>query len=415
MPGSARVKVGARRLWSGIGSWLSWSAPGLSAAATSPETAEAVRERAASAAPILWLLGKVQSGKSSIVQRLTGAGEAEVGEGFKPVTRSARMFSFPADAPLLRFLDTRGLGETGYDPAEDIAAAAAKAELLLVVMRAGDPAQSAVIEAVRAARGSHPAWPVVVAQTWLHALYPHPPAHPQPYPFAAPDDPAVPAAVARCLAHQRGLFDALPGSGPVRFVPMDLTRAADGLPPEDYGLEALLDTLQDVLPQAVADRLMALPGTHGDRQADGAQAEILGYAFAAAGADTVPVVAIAAVPAIQGAMLYRLGRRFAVDWTASDVASLLGALGSAVLVRQGAMFALREAAKLVPVYGQVGGAAAAALSSFAFTYALGCAARAYLKGRQSGQAATRQAIRDAYRDALAGAFDAYRASHKPRA
>ena len=125
------------------------------------------------------MLGKVQSGKSSIVQRLTGATEAEVGEGFRPMTKTARIFDFPPEAPMVRFLDTRGLGETGYDPAEDIAACERQAQLLMLVLRAGDPAQDAVFGAAQAIRARHPAWPVVVAQTWLHALYPFPPAHPR--------------------------------------------------------------------------------------------------------------------------------------------------------------------------------------------------------------------------------------------
>jgi len=385
----------------------------VAAGVASVRAADEVRVRAADAAPIIWLLGKVQSGKSSIVQRLTGASEAEVGEGFRPMTRTARIFDFPPEAPLLRFLDTRGLGETGYDPAEDIAACARQAQLLLLVMRAGDPAQDAVFDAARAIRARHPEWPAVVAQTWLHASYPVPPCHPEPYPFTR--DGPVPSSLARALAHQRERFGGLAGSGPVMFVPLDFTRPDDELPPADYGLDALLDALAEAVPRAVMSRIDALRADQGGKITARARSAILGYSVAAGAADALPIVAIAAVPAIQGAMLRTLGSRFSVEWTGSDIASLLGAVGTAALVRQGIGFALKQGAKLIPVYGQVGGAAAASLSSFAFTYALGYAACAFLKGRQTGVAASDRDIQEAYRTALAKAFEIFRASREPPA
>ena len=70
--------------------------------------------------PVFWLFGKTQSGKTYVVRFLTGADDAEIGQGFKPCTRYSRQYQFPtADAPLLTFLDTRGLDEPGYDPQED--------------------------------------------------------------------------------------------------------------------------------------------------------------------------------------------------------------------------------------------------------------------------------------------------------
>src|SRR5262245_12728664 len=72
--------------------------------------------------PIFWLFGKTQSGKTSAIKYLTGADQAEIGKGFRPCTRFSRRYEFPtAEAPLLSFLDTRGLDEPGYDPAEDLA------------------------------------------------------------------------------------------------------------------------------------------------------------------------------------------------------------------------------------------------------------------------------------------------------
>src|SRR5690606_7350190 len=69
-------------------------------------------------APIqcLWMFGKTGSGKTSIIRSLTGAQDAEIGAGFRPQTRQSRLYDFPADElPIVRFLDTRGLGEAAYD------------------------------------------------------------------------------------------------------------------------------------------------------------------------------------------------------------------------------------------------------------------------------------------------------------
>jgi 50S ribosomal subunit-associated GTPase HflX len=60
--------------------------------------------------PVVWLIGKTQSGKTSIIRALTGSPLAEIGNGFRPCTATTRLYDFPADAPLVRFLDTRGLG-----------------------------------------------------------------------------------------------------------------------------------------------------------------------------------------------------------------------------------------------------------------------------------------------------------------
>ena len=81
----------------------------------------ALREaRARQPLPVLWLAGKTQAGKTSIIRALTGSESAEIGNGFQPCTRTARFYDFPTEAPVVRFLDTRGLGEVAYDPAEDI-------------------------------------------------------------------------------------------------------------------------------------------------------------------------------------------------------------------------------------------------------------------------------------------------------
>ena len=59
--------------------------------------------RAKMPVPVIWLLGKTQSGKTSIIRALTGSETAEIGNGFQPCTRSSRFYDFPAETPIVKF------------------------------------------------------------------------------------------------------------------------------------------------------------------------------------------------------------------------------------------------------------------------------------------------------------------------
>ena len=86
------------RLWKAVSEIQFGDVPGSGA------DPEEVRKHAQSIAPVVWLDAR-----------------AEVGEGFEPCTRTAAFYDVPPEVPLLRFLDTRGLGEADYDPANDMA------------------------------------------------------------------------------------------------------------------------------------------------------------------------------------------------------------------------------------------------------------------------------------------------------
>src|SRR5215218_513549 len=116
--------------------------------------------------PVFWLFGRTQSGKTSIIKYLTGADDAEVGSGFKPCTRFSREYPFPTpDAPVLDFLDTRGLDEPGYDPGEDIRAFGDKAHVLVVTAKVMDHALENVIEPLKTIRADRSSRPVILALT----------------------------------------------------------------------------------------------------------------------------------------------------------------------------------------------------------------------------------------------------------
>jgi|LNFM01.1.fsa_nt_gb uncharacterized protein (DUF697 family) len=379
------------------------------------ETADRdLSNRALEGAPIVWMLGKVQSGKSSIVAAITGATAAEVGSGFRPCTRTARVFDFPVEAPAVRFLDTRGLGEVGYDAADDLALAERQSHVVLIVMRATDHQQDAILDAVAAVRRRHPDWPLLVAQTCLHEAYPPDAGHVLPYPFG-PDGQSLPERLAeipdrltRSLAHQRSLFSRIGGTGPIRFVPIDFTQAGDGYEPRHYGLEPLTEALVEAAPAGIGALIGEMRASARRREARDTNPLILGHAAAAAAVDLVPIAGAIAVPGVQARMLHALAARQGVEWDRRILGEFGAGLGASIVTRFAAQFGIRQLVKLIPVYGQTVGSAAAAATSFATTYALGKAALMFLDQRRRG-VSDPAAVATAYRDALTRAFEIARA------
>ncbi len=368
--------------------------------ASIPDQSAPIADRARDLAPVVWLLGKVQSGKTSIVRALTHATDAEIGNGFRPCTRTARVFDFPIGAPIIRFLDTRGLGEAGYDPAEDIAFCEERAHLLLVVARARDMQLEPLFGALAAVRERHPDWPVVVAQTSLHESYATGERHVLPYPFSDEASEAVSTELTRVLAYQRSLFRSSFASSRLAFVPIDFTQEGDGYDPVEYGRDALIEALTSAAPAAVAVALAELPDASGASQK--ANAHILGYALAAGASDAVPIAGVVTVPVAQAAMLHKLASIHGLSWDRRAYAEFGSALGAGMIVRTASSFGLRQLVKLIPVYGQTAGAAAAAATSFATTYAMGKAANYYLSRRRRGVEV--KDLTDVYHQALRDAF-----------
>src|SRR5262245_38211469 len=210
--------------------------------------------------PVFWLFGKTQSGKTSIIKFLTGADDAEIGQGFKPCTRFAREYRFPAaETPLLIFLDTRGLEEPGYDAAEDLARFDAQAHMVIVTIRVLDFASERLLEQLQTIRRHRPSRPVVLAMTCLHEAYPQQ-QHVEPFPFRAGAwvDEAlrdqVPENLLRGMDEQlrrfRGLFD--------HAAPIDFTPIAEGFRDSSYGGAHFKETLIEALPEAYRQTLLKL-------------------------------------------------------------------------------------------------------------------------------------------------------------
>lgn len=392
-----------RGRWTGLRHRLhrALSAPHVDAG----QVEQALNEAAArEPAPVIWLLGLAQSGKTSIVRALTGSSRAAIGDGFRPCTRTASIYDFPPQAPVVRFLDTRGLGEVGYDPAEDIALCEEQSHLLIVVVRAAETRPQPVLEVLRKVRKRHPDWPVVLAQTCLHHGYDHADDkeadHVLPYPYRDEDWPEkVPDGLARLLLDQREFFADLPGKGPLLWVPIDFTLPEDGFEPVDYGLEALWEAIEEAASLGLEARLRTDPEIS-DIYSRAAHPHIVGFSLAAGTVGAFPVVDLAAGPALQAGLLHRLAGLYEQRWTGRSSAEFLGALGAGFAAAYGARLAGRSVVKLIPVWGQTAGAVLGATASGAITFALGKAACAYLGRKREGRAIDAAALRQTYRDSL---------------
>lgn len=367
---------------------------------------EKARERAQATAPIVWLLGKTGAGKTAIIAALTGDPRAEIGKGFEPCTRTAAYYDVPPEAPLLRFFDTRGLGEAGYDPANDIAWCERQSHLLLVVMQVSDPAQDDVLRALREVRRRQGGWPVVVAQTGLHRLYPSGMGHPPVYPYTGgPEDetqPSVPHALRQAVAHQRRRFDRLSGPPP-RFVPIDFTVPEDGFAPTDFGLDLLWRVLEEAGWSAFEALHLARAEAENDRIRARARPLIYGHGAAAASAGAVPapVVGIGGLAGAIAVMLRMLARRYQATWTPRTFAQFSGAVGGGTLSWWMLRYGLREALKLIPVVGTLAAGALNAAAAFAVTVAMGEAACVWLAYRRRGLTAPTEEVRRAFAQGLA--------------
>src|SRR3954469_18046411 len=208
--------------------------------------------------PVFWLFGRTQSGKTSIIKYLTGADDAEIGSGFRPCTRFSREYPFPnADAPLLDFLDTRGLDEPGYDPTEDVQKFHDRAHVVVVTIKVTDHALENVERHLRTVRADKPGRPVILALTNLHEAYPQQ-QHVVPYPFKDTLYPeGAPQDLLRSIAAQQERFKALVDD----IVPIDLTRPEEGYNDPNYGGPELRQAFLTPLPKAYRQTLLALAAT----------------------------------------------------------------------------------------------------------------------------------------------------------
>lgn len=347
--------------------------------------------------PVFWLLGKTQSGKSSVIQALTGSSRAEIGQGFRPCTRQSLVFDFPdPETAFVRFLDTRGLGEAGYDPAEDMAWCQNQAHLLMVTVKAMDHELDGVLSALRAVRHAHPDWPLLVVQTCLHEGYPHKTTdHILPYAYAGEQFAGnCPPDLVRSLNIQRQHFEDLNA----RFVAVDLTQPEDGYAPADYGLDALWSEIESALPTGLRQMLLqnrVQADQLNDVYAQHAYPHVVAYAISCGllAMTPVPAASVPLVIAAQGKLFHSIASIYGLALTRRSVYEVASAVGVG-----GLSFGIgvRELAKFVPGWGSL----IAGLSTAAVTYALGMTLCYYYVQTRQGHAFSPEMLKAVYDEQL---------------
>jgi uncharacterized protein (DUF697 family)/GTPase Era involved in 16S rRNA processing len=323
--------------------------------------------------PVVWLLGKTGAGKSSLVRALTDQKDADIGNGFQSCTRSARSYDFPPDQPLVRFLDTRGLGEAGYDSAEDLAECSGRGHVLVVMCRLDDPVQGEVADALEDVVRKDKRMRAILVLTGTDLL-PNIQAH----------------------ERARSTITARMNKAAGRDLPtVSLSLSASGTSDED-GLKKLRMLLLDTLPAAGLLLAKDLVTNAEEAAFQKIRQRVLFYAGVAGSTDVAPVIGAISVPAAQFGMLRDLGQRYGVQWDRKTSAAFLGAFGLGLGARFAASYGVRQLAKLIPVYGQTVGAVASGSISFAATYALGRSAAYFLHNYASGMVPSEAELKDIY-------------------
>jgi uncharacterized protein (DUF697 family) len=304
--------------------------------------------------PTLWLLGKTGAGKSTLVQAVTGNTEAEIGKGFRPCTQTSKQFAFPEAKPLLQFLDTRGLGESGYDATADIEVCTRQGHALILVMKVGDTEQSDTLRAIQQIKASQQICNCLLVHTASHVI----------------SDPHERERLVRYNCDQVSKTF----GNEVQSIMVDFKLPNGGTD----GMEALLNELSEMLPIVAVLLRKKQCSDEEVRKFHELQTKVLWYSGVSGVSDIVPGIGLVAVPGIQWKMLRDLADAYDLNWNKAALAELLGALGAGIGVRYSMKFGTRQVVKFLPAWGQTVGAASAAVMSFCTTYAIGRVACKYM-------------------------------------
>ena len=325
--------------------------------------------------PTLWLLGKTGAGKSSLIQALIKDTAIDVGNGFSPCTKTSKSYEYSLEKPILRFLDTRGLSESGYDPTDDIEVCKNGSHALVIVMKADDVEQSDVVNAVQKIKNTGDINHLFIVHTNILSL------------SEEERNQAI-----KYNQHQiEEVWRKKINSVCVDFAPDDNNV---------IGIDELKKLSIEMLPflnTIINDK------KHASREEDNfnkLSTEIIWYSGSAGVSDIVPGVGLISVPSIQGKMLHSLANQYSVEWDKQAFMEFIGMLGTGFAIKYSTKFVIREAVKFIPVYGQTVGAGAAALISAASTYALGRVACKYLYHKSRGEKVSTEEMKELYEKAL---------------
>ncbi|MFN6498498.1 MAG: YcjF family protein [Nostoc sp. DedQUE01] len=351
------------------------------------------------------LVGKPQAGKSSIVRGLTGVSAEIVGQGFRPHTQHTQRYAYPSnDLPLLIFTDTVGLGDVNQDTQAiiqellgDLQQKTSSARILVLTVKINDFATDTLRQIAQQLRQQYPDIPCLLAVTCLHEVYPP----------NTVDHPAYPPDFEEVNRAFTGIREAFAGLSD-RSVLIDFTLEEDGYNPVFYGLEALRDTLAELLPQAEAQAIYQLLNREevgkqiGNLYRDTARRYILPFAIMSATLAAVPLpfATMPVLTALQVSMVGLLGKLYGQTLTPSQAGGVVSAIAGGFL----AQAIGRELVKFIPVFGS----AIAASWATAYTWALGEAACVYFGDLMGGKKPDPQRIQSVMQEAFQAAQERFK-------
>ncbi len=343
------------------------------------------------------LVGKPQSGKSSIVRGLTGVSAEIVGQGFRPHTQYTQQYSYPTqDLPLLVFTDTVGLGDGTQETSEvirelvgELQPDETRAKVLILTIRINDFATDTLKQIASRIRQKHPEVPCLLVVTCLHELYP---AEVTDHPDYPPSFADIDRAFSTIQLNFAELFD--------RAVLIDFTLEEDEFHPTFYGLEAFVDALAELLPEAEARTIAQLLNDQnagkqiGDLYRDAGRRYILPFSVmaGAAAAIPLPLATMPVLTALQVSMVGALGQLYGQTLTPSQAGGVVSAIAGGFV----AQAIGRELVKFIPGFGSV----IAASWASAYTWALGEAACVYFGDLIGGKKPDPQRIQAAMKESF---------------
>ncbi|MEP0871256.1 50S ribosome-binding GTPase [Trichocoleus desertorum AS-A10] len=350
------------------------------------------------------LIGKPQSGKSSIVRGLTGVSSEIVGQGFRPHTQHTERYAYPSnDLPLLIFTDTVGLGDVNRETQlviqeliGDLQQQTQCARVLILTVKINDFATDTLRQIAQQLRQRYPEIPCLLAVTCLHELYPsgtadHP-THPPDY-----------TEVNRAFSALQNAFGKLCD----RAVLIDFTLEEDDYHPVFYGLEAFRDALADLLPEAEAQAIHQLleqgAGEKiGNLYRDVSRRYLLAFSISAATLAAVPLpfATMPVLTALQVSLVGLLGKLYGQTLTPSQAGGVVSAIAGGFV----AQAIGRELVKFIPGFGSVIAASWAA----AYTWALGEGACVYFGDLMGGKKPDPQKIQTVMQEAFKSAQERFK-------
>jgi uncharacterized protein (DUF697 family)/predicted GTPase len=357
------------------------------------------------------LIGKAQTGKSSVIRAMTGASAEIIGQGFRPHTAHTQRYAYPTeDLTLLNFIDTVGLGEGLKDPdavlqelqallshGDRHSSTQPPAQVLVITAKITDFAIDTVHNLLQALRREHPQVPCLLVVTCLHDLYPVTLTE---HPVYPPDHHEVQRAYTALQNRFRDVYD--------HAVLVDFTLEEDGYTPVLYGFDALIETLAALLPHAEAQVIhqLLVQAEVGNRIStlyrEAGRRYVLPFSIMAATLAAVPLpfATMPVLTALQVSMVTLLGRLYGQTLSPSQAGGVVSAIAGGFA----AQVIGRELVKFIPGLGSV----IAASWAGAYTWALGEGACVYFGDLMDGKTPNPQKIQEAMKDSFRHAQERFK-------